>query len=258
MSKYTSISKNIKTRQRKVRLFLDYDFVKQQIIKVSPNQAHYLKNVMRLVVGDSILIFNGKDGEWEAVITTIGSRGISLTVKNITRQQVLSRDCWLLFPPIKARRTDFLVEKATELGISRLIPIRTTFCEPKRFNHVKQRANAIEASEQCLRLDIPSLSPLTSIDKVLNDWSPSRLILFCDEKGVQPMEVIAQKVLSSQSSFAILIGPEGGFSEEERNKIKNNTFVHPVSLGRNILRTETAALAALCIALTSKELKYGD
>ena len=214
------------------------------MVPLNRKQAHYLLTVMRRKRGDELLIFNGCDGEWEAKVFNINKNKEALTcIKKIRPAKVLS-DLWLLFAPIKRHRTEFIVEKATELGVSRIMPVKTVFTNLKNIRLERLIAHAIEAAEQCGGTCVPEIVQIQSLNKILAQWSGDRYLMFCDEKAVP------QKVNFStmpRGPWAILIGPEGGFSESERVQIESLPHSYAVSLGPRLLRADTATVAALAL-----------
>ena len=224
-------------------------------------QAHYLRNVLRLKPGDGILAFNGRDGEWQAVLGE-GKRP-ALVLQQQTRPQTEPQDLHYLFAPLKHERLDYMVQKAVEMGVSRLQPVLTQHTQVKRVNLDRMRANAIEAAEQCGVLSIPEISEPTSFGRALAGRNPDRLLVFCDEAAdvTDPVAVLASArgapsamlplTMSSagdgQQPLALLIGPEGGFAEEERAALLKQTNVVRLALGPRILRADTAAVAALAL-----------
>jgi 16S rRNA (uracil1498-N3)-methyltransferase len=199
---------------------------------------------MRLSVGDAILVFNGKDGEWQTEIEAGNKK--SATLKCIQETKALQEppDVWLLFTPIKKARTDFIVEKATELGAAAIFPISTDFTNSERIRQDRLQAHAIEATEQCGGTYVPTVHDLQKLATVLDQWPHDRNLLYCDECLVGTATEFS--ALPS-GKWAILIGPEGGFSDRERTKISNMQQSFPVSLGPRILRADTAAVAALSL-----------
>ena len=190
-------------------------------------------------------MFNGRDGEWRARIDTIGKGWASLQLTEQSLPQPVEPDIWLLFAPIKRGRVDFLVQKATELGVSILLPTTTRRTVVERINLVRLGTTAAEAAEQCRRLSVPELRPVQSLEKVLASWPEERRLLFCDEAGGPPaIEAMAGQ---EPAPWAILIGPEGGFDPDESQALRERPFVVPMSLGPRILRAETAAVAALSL-----------
>jgi 16S rRNA (uracil1498-N3)-methyltransferase len=192
-----------------------------------------------------VALFNGRDGEWRARIDTIGKGWASLQLTEQSLPQPVEPDIWLLFAPIKRGRVDFLVQKATELGVSILLPTTTRRTVVERINLVRLGTTAAEAAEQCRRLSVPELRPVQSLEKVLASWPEERRLLFCDEAGGPP--AIEAMTGQEPAPWAILIGPEGGFDPDESQALRERPFVVPMSLGPRILRAETAAVAALSL-----------
>lgn len=213
-------------------------------------QAHYLFGVMRLTAGASVLLFNGADGEWVADVAEAGKRGGTLVVTRQTRALQPPPDLWLLFAPIKKARTDFIVEKAVEMGVARIQPVSTAFTNAGRIQKDRLQAHAIEAAEQCGATSVPEVGEMQRLDRLLSDWDPGRSLMFCDEALAGGATTLPQ----ASGPWAVLIGPEGGFSEDERSKISATEGAHAVSLGPRILRADTAAVAAL----TMWQLSLGD
>ncbi len=189
-------------------------------------------------------MFNGIDGEWEAQITSVTKKVCDLECKQQVRPQVYEPDLWLIFAPIKSGRIDYLVEKATELGVSQLQPVFTGFTTMKRVNIKRLQAHAVEAAEQCERLSVPSVLGPTTLPKLLQSWDTKRHLLFCDERRESP-SIMSMLRDQSVQPWAILVGPEGGFSDCERNILLKQSFVKSAQLGPRILRSDTAVVAAL-------------
>lgn len=207
-------------------------------------QAHYLSGVMRLRVGDEIAVFNGRDGEWSARIAEAGKRGGSLDLLQRTAPQHDPPDLWLLFAPIKKARTDFIVEKAAEMGAARILPVLTDFTNSERIRQDRLQAHAVEAAEQCGGTYVPEVAELQPLPRLLDGWDDARRILWADEAIAGPAKALAGL---PAGPWAILIGPEGGFSEPERMRLRGLPFVARISLGPRILRADTAAVAALTL-----------
>lgn len=230
----------------KIRLFVPAPLAAGEQIMLSPPQAHYLRHVMRVGAGDAVALFNGTDGEWRATVGLIGKRAAEATVEKQLRPQTADVDVWLMFAPIKRHAIDMLVQKATELGAARLLPVTTRRTVSERVNVDRLRAIAVEAAEQCGRLSVPDLAAAQALDRAVDGWPDGRVLVFCDETGGRPLtEALADRGAAQQA--AILIGPEGGFEPGERDWLRDLPFVMPVSLGPRILRAETAALAALAL-----------
>ncbi len=235
-----------------VRLYLDHPLEAGQPVPLSREQAHYLFSVMRLGVGESVLLFNGRDGEWRAEVAEAGKkRGILLPV---AQAKPLQRppDLWLIFAPIKKARTDFIVEKATEMGAARIIPMRTDFTNSERIRQDRLKAHAVEAAEQCGGTFVPDVDELCTLDKLLDRWPEDRRIIFCDEEMAGAAHDLRR--VEAGAPAAILIGPEGGFSARERQRLRAQPGVVTLSLGPRILRADTAAVAAL----TLWQASHGD
>jgi 16S rRNA (uracil1498-N3)-methyltransferase len=240
------------------RLFVEADLAVGAEVSPGADQAHYLTRVMRLPIGAKVRLFNGRHGEFEAEIASAGKSDVSLIVGPMARKQIAPPDLWLLFAPLKKARTDFLVEKATELGASELWPVFTTRTDADVVRTDRLARIAMEAAEQTERLDVPVVRVGTSLTKALTGWDSSRPLYFADESGDEggrpwggeagragPMSDVVKGAGGRRG--AILIGPEGGFAPEERAHLRGLSFVHPVGLGPRILRAETAAIAALTI-----------
>ena len=238
-----------------VRLYVEHGLGEGQTLPLERAQAHYLFGVMRLGVGAELLLFNGQDGEWRAEVVEAGKRGGVLRCVKQTKAQDMPPDLWLLFAPVKKARTDFIVEKAVELGARRILPVQTRFTNSDRIRPDKQRLHAIEAAEQCGATYVPEVAELQKLDGLLDGWDASRVLWFCDEKA--DLKNFMTNVVTDADKgapAAILIGPEGGFSDEERARLHALPFTRTLSLGPHILRAETAAVAAL----TLWQATYGD
>jgi 16S rRNA (uracil1498-N3)-methyltransferase len=233
------------------RLFVTSPLAEGAAVELGPEQAHYLRNVMRLGDGDAVALFNGSDGEFRARIQRLGKRTAHLLVEERLRAQQAEADLWLVFAPIKRARIDYLVEKATELGASALVPVITRHTHVERLNLDRLRAHAIEAAEQSERLTVPRIEEPRALDEVLAAWDASRRIMLCDESGTAPPVAAALAGPGTNSlaaaAWAVLIGPEGGFAETELDALRKLPFVSAVSLGPRILRADTAALAGLAV-----------
>ena len=229
----------------KIRLFVDAPLGAGQSILLDRDQANYLFNVMRLNVGAFVSIFNSKDGEWQAEVFDATKRKGILIVKMQSVEQLNPPDLWLLFAPIKKARTDFIVEKATEMGVARICPINTDYTNSDRIKQSRLQAHAVEAAEQCGGTFVPPVDELSKLSVVLDNWPTDRLLLFCDEKLVGKTVIDLSNLKNDK--WAILIGPEGGFSDFEAERLKSLNFVSSISLGPRILRADTAVVAALAV-----------
>ncbi len=232
----------------KIRLYVDHPLGQGQTVPLAREQAHYLFGVMRRGVGDSVLLFNGHAGEWRATVEKAGKRDGLLRTDTQTRPQQNPPDLWLLFAPIQKARTDFIVEKAAEMGEARILPVQTDFTNSERIRQDRLQAHAVEAAEQCGGTFVPEVCHLQKLERVLADWPQDRQLMFCDEALVGARESLDQ---SGGNKWAILIGPEGGFSDAERTRLTALPFAHAVSLGPRILRADTAAVAAMTVWQTT-------
>lgn len=214
-------------------------------VTLADDQAHYLRHVLRLEAGQAVALFNGRDGEWRAVIAEAGKKGVRLDLEMQLRPQPISgADVWLCFAPIKQGRIEMIVEKATELGAGRLLPVITRRTQMQKVNTERLAAHAREAAEQCERLDVPEVAPAVTLEKLLQDWPPDRRLFLCAERSDAPSLLAAA---AGQGPCALLVGPEGGFAPEELQQVATKPQVVTVSLGPRILRAETAAIAAMAI-----------
>ena len=226
----------------KTRLFLEHPLAPGQVIPLTQDQAHYLFNVMRLGVGATVGVFNGADGEWLAHVVTANRKGGQVMCLSQSAPQRAPADIWLLFAPVKKARTDFIVEKAVELGVARLLPVQTDWTNSERIRQDRLQAHVVEAAEQCGATHVPKVDELRALAWVLSDWTPARTLIWADEgaAGTVPPPL-------PPAPAAILIGPEGGFSPAERARLRGLPFVAPLGLGPRILRADTAAVAALTL-----------
>ena len=227
-----------------VRLHVDHPLGVGTAIALGRDQAHYLFGVMRLGPGASVALFNGRDGEWRAEVAEAGKRGGTLVCVAQTAPLRLPPDLWLLFAPIKKARTDAIVEKATELGAARILPVQTEFTNSERVRQERLQAHAIEAAEQCGGTFVPEVGELRPLAGVLESWPSERRLLFCDEARAGPASSLAG---ASRGPWAVLVGPEGGFSPFERARLTEMKGATVMSLGPRILRADTATVAALTL-----------
>ena len=227
----------------KIRLYVEHPLGPGQSVPLTREQAHYLFGVMRLSVGGQVALFNGQDGEWLADVAEASKRGGLLSCAEQTKPLQLPPDLWLLFAPIKKARTDFIVEKAAEMGAARIMPVQTGFTNSERIRQDRLQAHAVEAAEQCGGTFVPEVTELQRLDRVLDAWPEGRQLMFCDEAEVGSALRLAEN--EPGQPWAILIGPEGGFSDQERKRLKALPYAHVVSLGPRILRADTAAVAAM-------------
>ncbi len=230
---------------RSPRLFVEAPLVPGAHVTLGPAQAHYLGNVLRLTTGDRVLVFNGHDGEWSAALTVL-RRGATLAVEVRTRAQTGTADLHCLFAPLKTARLDYMTQKAVEMGASRLQPVLTRHGQVTRVNAARMRANAIEAAEQCGILVLPDIGEPLHLAQLIAGWASRRRLIFCDENAEVANPVAALSGLV-RGPLAVLIGPEGGFADDERASLLKLPNVVRLSLGPRILRADTAAVAALAL-----------
>ncbi|KIC40129.1 16S rRNA methyltransferase [Ruegeria sp. ANG-R] len=229
----------------KIRLYVEHPLGPGQSVPLTREHAHYLFGVMRLSVGGRVALFNGQDGEWVAEVVEAGKRDGVLSCAEQTKPLQLPPDLWLLFAPIKKARTDFIVEKAAEMGASRIMPVQTEFTNSERIRQDRLQAHAVEAAEQCGGMFVPEVTDLQRLDRLLAAWPENRQLMFCDEAEAGAALRLAGN--EKGQPWAILIGPEGGFSESERKRLSALPYAHVVSLGPRILRADTAAVAAMTV-----------
>ena len=227
------------------RLFVPDSLAENARIALTPDQAHYLRDVMRLTPGAAVRLFNGRDGAWLAEIDTLGKGKGGAVVHHPIQPQRAEPEVWLLFAPIKSARCDMLVEKAVELGVSVLQPVLTEHTQIRRVNPGRLRAQAIEAAEQCERLSVPEVRPLAELSTILATWPNDRRLWYGDESGGGAPALAAFSAADSAAPHALLIGPEGGFSAHELDVLASASFSSGVGFGPRILRAETAAIVGL-------------
>jgi 16S rRNA (uracil1498-N3)-methyltransferase len=232
---------------RKPRLFVDAALVAGETVALEPSQSNYLGNVLRLSAGETILAFNGRDGEWQASIAG-RKRPDSLNIIAQTRPQDRLPDLAYVFAPLKHARLDYMVQKAVEMGASSLQPVWTRFTQVSRVNGERMRANVIEAAEQCGILSLATVAEPVALDRYLGQREAQRLLIFCDEAAdaTNPLQAL-QNGLAAANGIDVLIGPEGGFAEDERAILLRQPQTLRLSLGPRVLRADTAAVAALAL-----------
>ena len=233
----------------KIRLYIDDNIETEQIITLNEKQSHYLVKVMRLNISDLVLLFNGRDGEWISEIKSFEKKLVVLKLVKCIRIQEEQTNLWLAFAPIKRGRIDLIAEKATELGVSRLIPVITAHTQTTKVNTARLRANANEAAEQCNRLTVPEIIEPISLKNFLSSWPLGRILLVADETGggAPILDIIGRSGRKENTAYTLLVGPEGGFSSEELDELSKLPFVTKIDLGPRVLRAETAVVAAISV-----------
>ncbi len=221
-------------------------------VALEPAQVNHLVSVLRLRAGEHVLVFNGRDGEWQSILASTGKRHFSLRIETQTRPQTLPLNLHLLFAPLKHARLDYMVQKAVEMGVSRLEPVITRHVQVARVNLDRMQANAIEAAQQCGILTLPEVCPPLPFDRLIASRDASRLLIFCDEDTpvrdpIAALSAVRPFHCGEAFGVAVLIGPEGGFAAEEREALGGLASVVRLSLGPRILRADTAAVAALAL-----------
>jgi 16S rRNA (uracil1498-N3)-methyltransferase len=240
---------------RTPRLYVDAPLEPGASIALAPAAQNYLRNVLRLHAGDGVLGFNGRDGEWRGRLAEAGKRAFSLLVEEQTRDQPQALDLHYLFAPLKHARLDYMVQKAVEMGVTRLVPVLTRHAQVARVNLDRMRSNAIEAAEQCGILTLAEISEPIGFDRMIAARDPDRLLVFCDEDAEVKDPVAALTAVRdrlgarspSRPALAVLVGPEGGFADTERAELLGLPNVVRLALGPRILRADTAAVAALTL-----------
>lgn len=228
-----------------IRLFVPSDLDQGAAIAPSLDQSRYLTQVMRLKAGDAVHVFNGADGEWRCTIAEVLKKGVVLRAEARVRDQITPPDVHLLIATVKKAALEFAVEKATELGTARIRLVTTARTQPQHLRLDRLDAIAVESAEQTGRLDVPPVDAPARLDALLSGWDPSRRLMFCDETGGAP--ATGALTAAGTGPWAILIGPEGGFSPEERDRLRALPFTLAVSLGPRVLRADTAATTALTL-----------
>ena len=237
---------------RTPRLFVEAALTEGAAVALEREAANYLLNVLRLKAGDEVLLFNGREGEWRARLDPAGRKSARLALVERVRAQTPANDLHYLFAPLKHARLDYMVQKAVEMGASRLCPVTTRHTQAERVNLARMRANAIEAAEQCGILTLPEVAEPRKLDALIRDWTPDRLLVFCDEDAdvKDPVAALAAARgggLTGPLPVSVLVGPEGGFAEEERAALTKLPNIVRLALGPRILRADTAAVAALSL-----------
>jgi 16S rRNA (uracil1498-N3)-methyltransferase len=242
MSGMTEVDRELTYSGGGVRLYVEASLEQGAPVALNVDQSHYLANVMRAKTGDKLALFNGRDGEWAAEVSTVSKRSVTLTTFGQIGRQIETPDIWLVLAPIKKTPLDYVTQKAAELGVRAIQPVITRRTIVSRVNTDRMRANAIEAAEQSGRVSVPHIREPLALDRLLDGWDAGRALLFCDEGGeAKPIATVRA------ARAAVITGPEGGFDPTERAMLRAQPFVIPVTLGPRILRADTAALAALAI-----------
>ncbi|MCM2472928.1 16S rRNA (uracil(1498)-N(3))-methyltransferase [Rhizobium sp. CG5] len=236
----------MRANYRMQRLYVEAPLLPGTGVEANGEQFNYLANVLRLTDGAELLLFNGRDGEWKASLSFPTRKRIVLTPVELTRPQPAACDLHFLFAPLKVGRLDYLVQKAVEMGAGLLQPVMTQHVQGKITNLERLQANAVEAAEQCGVLAIPTVQPPKKLTDLLDGWDRDRRIVFCDEDSSTQNPIAALSAINERS-LALLVGPEGGFSDEERALLRGLPYVTAIPLGPRILRADTAAVAALAV-----------
>lgn len=229
-----------------IRLHVPHSLAPEAELTLDEGQSRYLSSVMRRAVGDEVLVFNGRDGEWRAAVAVVGKRAVTLRTLEQARPQAMGPDLDLVIALVKRARIETIVEKAAELGARRVRLVVTERTNADHTNVARLQAIAIEAAEQTGRMDVPEVVAPAKLDRLIEAWDPSRTLLFCDEAG-DARPVLEALQGARPGPWAILIGPEGGFSPTERQTLRNLSYATPASLGPRILRADTAAISALTL-----------
>ena len=226
------------------RLYVEAALSAGAVLTLPVPQSHYLAQVMRRVPGDQVLLFDGTSGEWLARIAVAGRKAVEVIVESQTRPLETTADLWLCAAPLKRGRIDWVAEKACELGVARFLPVVTARTIVDKLNRDRLRAHMVEAAEQCGRTALPEMAAPVPLAALLRDWPAGRALLFADETGGEPLAAACAR---APAPAAFLIGPEGGFTPDERSLIRARPEAMPVSLGPRILRADTAAVAAVAV-----------
>ena len=234
------------TAEKSQRLYVKDDLGYGETITLAAAHSHYLKNVLRLKPGAPVRLFNGRDGEWRAEVTELGRKTGVAACTEQTRPQDALPDVHYLFAPLKQGRLDYMAQKAAEMGAAVLQPVQTQHTSVSRLKHERLAANVIEAAEQCNLLGVPEVREIVPLQALLKNWDPQRHLIYCDEGAPVSSPLKALGALE-RGPLAVLIGPEGGFSEEERDVLRTHASVSAISLGPRVMRADTAAVAALAL-----------
>ena len=237
-------------KKSKTRLFIEKQISQNLMIYIKEKQHHFLKNVLRIKLNDVINVFDGITGEWRSQVISISKDKTALKIEKKIREFETQPDIWLIFAPIKLFRLNIIIQKAVELGVSKFVPCKTEFSNFDKLNYTNLELNAIEAAQQCERIDIPKIEKIINLDALIKELPDDRALVFCDESDTNLPSIYDELRLNlnNYSRWSVIIGPEGGFSNEERELIKKQKNVLRVTLGSRILRSDTAAISSLfCI-----------
>ena len=237
-------------KKSKTRLFIEKQISPNLMIYIKDKQHHFLKNVLRVKLNDTIILFDGNTGEWESNVISISKEKTAVKISRKIREFEHQPDIWLIFAPIKPYRLNITIQKAVELGVSKFIPCKTEFSNFDKLNYKNLELNAIEAAQQCERLDIPKIEKIIDLNSFLKDFPDDRALIFCDESDSNLPSIydVIKSKLNFYSKWSVIIGPEGGFTNHEKNMLIKLKNVLRVSLGKRILRSDTAAISSLfCI-----------
>ena len=237
-------------KKSKTRLFTEKQISQNLMIYIKEKQHHFLKNVLRIKLNDVINVFDGITGEWRSQVISISKDKTALKIEKKIREFETQPDIWLIFAPIKLFRLNIIIQKAVELGVSKFVPCKTEFSNFDKLNYKNLELNAIEAAQQCERLDVPKIEKIINLDALIKELPDDRALVFCDESDTNLPSIYDELRLNlnNYSRWSVIIGPEGGFSNEERELIKKQKNVLRVTLGSRILRSDTAAISSLsCI-----------
>lgn len=240
------------SKKNRIRLFSQETLEENALYVPTDAQVHYLKHVMRLMTGDEVFLFDGKNGEFRSVVTDISKKSLTLKVQAKVYDYEKSPDIWLLFSPLKKENTDMVLQKAVELGVSKIVPVQTEYAVKTHLNKERAQIQIIEAAEQSRRQDIPEIADMISLMQLLEKWQSDRKLVYLNETGKG--KCFAEAAEHMRAPVAMLVGPEGGFSKKELEILEKLPYTCSVTLGKRILRAETAVVAAL----SCWQALYGD
>ena len=241
----------MRANYRLQRLFVPHDLRPGAAFEVDRAQSHYLAHVLRMTEGAEILAFNGRDGEWRCRVAAIGKKGVRFAVERQERPQPAAPDLICAFAPLKVGRMDYMVQKTVEMGAGVLQPVLTRHTQVAKPPMEKMQANVVEAAEQCGVLCLPDLRAPVRLDRLLDQWERDRRLIFCDEDAETDNPLAALQAVE-ETKIGLLVGPEGGFSDDERRMLRALPFVTAIPLGPRILRADTAAVAALALVQATR------